>query len=1158
MLKENLPYTEIPLNTNLQAIAVKISTPFACTICNVYLPNFDWELYDLQHLVSSLPTPFLLVGDFNAHNPIWGSNHRDARGHIIENLLDNSNIILLNTGTPTCLSARSGELSAIDLSFSSPDLAIRFEWKTADNLYGSDHLPIHISTNIPNKAHNVPQKWLLNRADWEKFRDSLKPPTPSNDITEYVDRITSCIVEAAQLSIPRSNGKIPRSPVPWWNGEVSEAIAKKKRAFNVFRRNPSNENLICFKRLRAQARRLILESKRSSWKLFVEDITVNTPTADVWKKVRAISGYKFPSVASSLSINDRSLTDDKDIVEALATQFETTSSSQNYDPIFRDSKNDREIPLNFSDAPQHAYNAPFTMRELEEVFKESKDTSPGPDGIPNKILRNLSTPLKVALLDLYNRIWTEGNYPEQWKEAIIVPLAKQGKDPRLPSSYRPISLTCCLSKILEKMVNKRLQWYLESNSLIAEYQSGFRKNHSTLDHLVNLEHNIQNAFLKREHLVAIFFDLERAFDMTWRYGIVEKVYRMGLRGNLPKFIQSFLTDRRFKVRVGDTLSTKRTLENGVPQGSTLSVLLFAIAVNDIANDIPAPINKCLYVDDLVIYISGATKVGLLRQLQQGINKVVENAEGRGFKFSSSKTACVHFCRLRRPHREPQIYLKETAIQCLPEIKFLGIIFDSKLTWSPHIESVIVKCKKALNIIKCLSGTKWGADRDILISLYKSLVLSRIDYGCIAYSSARYSILKKLDTVHHLGIRYATGAFPTSPVSSLYCESSIPPLRLRREQLLLKYVSRIRAQPAHNNYNILFNARQHQEYINRPTVTRPSDIRAREILIKYNITLPRVFPVSHGEYPPWIIPQIKIRLDLSINRKDETPPIIYRTHFMAILSEYHDALVIYTDGSKTENGTGCAILASGETHAWSFHKYASIYTAELYAIWKATLLCCESEDYNNFLICSDSLSALNSLASPLTTTNPLVHLIYSSVIRLHQIRKYVTFVWVPGHTGIEGNSTVDTAARNAAENMNPNVTYIMREDLSNALASIIDSQWQQEWNETTSKLRETKPNIQKWRLPSCLKRNEQVTLTRLRIGHTRLTSSYLLAGEDPPLCQHCNERLTVKHILETCECYEQARERCLLRGNVGQILTNKEASIKAVLNFCRISGLLGRI
>lgn len=445
LVRQDVHYTNIDLNTNLQAVAVRVSSPLTVTVCSLYLPRFDWQINDLLQLVNQLPPPFLLLGDFNAHNPIWGSTQRDARGRLIEQLLEDEDLTLLNSGASTYLNARSSDFSAIDLSICSPQLAARLTWQPLDHLYGSDHFPISISTGTARVNYCPPRRWQLEHANWDIFERDLNRVVLSNSIETDVGNLSISILEAAERAIPCNSGRPLKKSVPWWNDQVRDAIARKKRAFNRFRRYPTQENLIAFKRCRAQARRLTLESKRLSWNNYVSSLASNTTTSEIWHKIRSIAGLRPSSSLSSLLVNGIAFTTPSDIAEVLASHFESTSSSENYDPDFLASKADRERPLDFSTFEDLNYNVPFSMTELEEALSQVKESAPGPDRIPYSFIQHLPHDFRQVLLDLYNQIWSTGHYPDQWRKAIIVPILKEGKDPRSPSSYRPISLTCCLS-----------------------------------------------------------------------------------------------------------------------------------------------------------------------------------------------------------------------------------------------------------------------------------------------------------------------------------------------------------------------------------------------------------------------------------------------------------------------------------------------------------------------------------------------------------------------------------------------------------------------------------------------------------------------------------------------------------------------------------------
>ena len=286
--------------------------------------------------------------------------------------------------------------------------------------------------------------------------------------------------------------------------------------------------------------------------------------------------------------------------------------------------------------------------------------------------------------------------------------------------------------------------------MISGSQAGFRKNYSTNDRLVRLESFISDAFVKKEHCVTIFFDLEKAYDTTWKYGIMKDLHNIGLRGCLANFISNFLSDRSFNVRIGSTLSDTFEQEQGVPQGSILSPTLFNIKIKCV-NDT----DSSLYVDDFGIFYKSKNMENIEFRLQRCLNIVVTWATENGFKFSKTKTQCfLFFFHLRGLHPDPVLNIYGPPIPVVEEAKFLGLLFDKKLSFIPHIKAAKAKCLKALDVLKVLSNTNWGGDLSVLLNLYRSLVRSKLDFGSVVYGSARKSYLKCLDTIHHQGLRLA--------------------------------------------------------------------------------------------------------------------------------------------------------------------------------------------------------------------------------------------------------------------------------------------------------------------------------------------------------------------------------------------------------------------
>ena len=222
--------------------------------------------------------------------------------------------------------------------------------------------------------------------------------------------------------------------------------------------------------------------------------------------IRKISGKQSNTTIHHLENNDGTkITERVDIANRLAQEISKNSSSNNYCTKFQKHQEKVEKEnLNFDTDNSESYNVPFTIRELCDALKKSHDTATGPDEIHYQLLKHLPRDSLMVLLDIFNDIWASGEIPECWKEATVIPIPKPGKDQKNPSNYRPISLTSCLCKTMERMINTRLVWFLEKNNILTKYQSGFRKGRTTTDQLIRLESFIRDSFLKGNHVVSVF------------------------------------------------------------------------------------------------------------------------------------------------------------------------------------------------------------------------------------------------------------------------------------------------------------------------------------------------------------------------------------------------------------------------------------------------------------------------------------------------------------------------------------------------------------------------------------------------------------------------------------------------------------------------------
>lgn len=312
-----------------------------------------------------------------------------------------------------------------------------------------------------------------------------------------------------------------------------------------------------------------------------------------------------------------------------------------------------------------------------------------------------------VLLDIYNYLYLNNVFPQKWSEAVIVPIHKPGKDKFSIDSYRPIALTCCLCKLLEKVVNHRLKWYLEKHQIISPHQSGFRKNRSAFDSIAVIENSIYNGFANNMFTVLLSLDIEKAYEMVWRRRIMDIITKHGIKGNIAKFVNNFIKERYINVRVRGSLSERYMLANGVPQGSVLSVTLFLLIINELQTKIKPPAIVSMYADDCNICITGKHLSSIAVIAQNILDTILAFSTEVGLKFSKTKSTFIIFSRKRSTEKTLSLNLGEHKINQCKTLKVLGLTLDERLSWIPHIKNLKVECTKRLNLMKIISHSAWG-------------------------------------------------------------------------------------------------------------------------------------------------------------------------------------------------------------------------------------------------------------------------------------------------------------------------------------------------------------------------------------------------------------------------------------------------------------------
>ena len=249
----------------------------------------------------------------------------------------------------------------------------------------------------------------------------------------------------------------------------------------------------------------------------------------------------------------------------------------------------------------------FTPAEfLAAASNLSSSTATGPDKVAYPLLKHIPRSGMDFLLHIYNLSWSSHSFPSIWKTSSIIPIHKMGKPLDSPASFRPISLTSCVSKLFERIILSRFLFFLESNSILSPRQAGFRPGRSTLDQILYLSQSISDGFNKSRPgswTILSTIDFSKAFDSVWHPTLFHKLISAGLPPWFARWTQSFLSDRRACVVFQNHKSRSFRVRRGVPQRSVLGPVLFSLFINDLLASLPSSVSCSLYADDLAIWSS---------------------------------------------------------------------------------------------------------------------------------------------------------------------------------------------------------------------------------------------------------------------------------------------------------------------------------------------------------------------------------------------------------------------------------------------------------------------------------------------------------------------------------------------------------------------------
>ena len=561
----------------------------------------------------------------------------------------------------------------------------------------------------------------------------------------------------------------------------------------------------------------------------------------------------------------------------------------------------------------------------------------------------------------------------------------------------------------------------------------------------------------------------------------------------------------------------------------------------------------MYADDLTILMSGKNISTTNEIIQDTLNNLQNFAVRNGIIFSKTKSVAIVFNK-SNINLNPALHIDNTKLKLVNEVKILGLTFDQKMLWNTHIAKLRTNCYQKLNILKSIAGKNWGADSTILRNTYLALIRSKMDYGSFIYGCARP--LRKLDVVNNEAARIISGAFRSSPIHSLLAEANLLPLEIRRKQLVLNYASKIVRFPQHSNYQTILNN-------NNNMYKHSFSFKLHDHLNSIKSHIPKILcQDNHLIQPPWKLSAqstvISPDLDILNEVRMYKPDADYITNLFQHKSNttYHDHTFIFTDASISKNKVGCAALILNEvTIDRRIPDAFSVISAECLAILQALDIVKQREE-ELFVICSDSADALVALSLPYSN-NPFINNIKEAVFDLQNSSPFpkIKFLWIPAHSGIEGNEMADISAKKAAKKRQCSNIPVYYKDLREHWSKLTLKNWHISWENLVDHkyTRHIKDNNG----ALSLTRKEQVLISRLKLGHTNISHLYLMINENPPICDVCNKRITVEHLITECIKYDNQRRKNNIT-EIEMINLGESVNIKKVLQFLKDTELYKKI
>lgn len=756
-------------NVELTSVILDCSGSRILIACSYRSPSSPVSWWDeLQQALSSLTSShtfdeMILMGDLNVDMLRPDRDHHHAH---LQKVMCHFGLFQLNN-EPT----RFPTLTCLDLILSTGSLKTNFSATTVP-VDLSDHylIKVNFSSYSPPCSRKIVTTRQLKAVDFDSLRQIVRNDSFLSRHAPHEKLTANQQWTSWSLSLANSLNKVApeksvvisssrKRPKPWVTPELRSLYHRKKHIYRKSRLSPDDVNVReQFRTLRTKVDRLNTYLRNQYF--FGECSKQRADLRLHWQLINtAVNRLKPrpPPVADITHLNSFF----QSVVTAEGTDMPCHLSPPSGPSL-------REAFTEFT---------PVSEEEvLHQLMNIEASKAAGSDGIPACLLKALSTDLCPSLTTLLNTILSTGDIPQDFKLAHITPVHKKG-DPAAAGNYRPISLLPIISKVMERLVLRQLNAFIENypeNEILPQNQFAYRPGHSTEDALTVAVDHWSRALDQGQHVGACFVDMSKAFDRVGHVKLLLELQSCGIGGTVLHWFMNYLDGRKQAVKIGQKLADTISCTRGVPQGSVLGPILYSIYVRDVPKVLPE-VTTIQYADDICFFVIGKDTIRMSSILSTSLCSLNEFLESRSLLLNATKTQ-VMLMTARTESAKLQVCLNDQPIEQASVVKYLGLHIDSSLTFGNHVEMLV---KKTAGLIFALRRHRRKLDIRSRRMYYLTLIQSHFEYASNAFSCLlSASHMNMLEVAANNAIRAIFGSPHWAHVSPLYARLCIAPLPVR--------------------------------------------------------------------------------------------------------------------------------------------------------------------------------------------------------------------------------------------------------------------------------------------------------------------------------------------------------------------------------------------